>query len=311
MVKGTTLAGICALLLMQVAGGHAQQSDNPVPNLAPPLKIGPGDLIEITTYDDQDLSGHFRVDEKGDVIVPLLGPVHVAGATAEVAAAAIEKRYVGAQILRPGKGLVGVFISEYATQGITVNGEVKAPGVYPALGVRTLNDVISAAGGEQQTAASKVVISRKSDPQNPITVAYNPEALTPVIPQIQIFPGDSIMVPRAGIVYALGDVNRPGGFILDGRNTLTVQEAIALAGGFGRAAKTNQVHLVRVLEGGRKEDIILSVKMINKGNAPDVAMMDGDVLFVPTSTGKLATEQAISSALQIGTQVAVYRTAIQ
>ena len=300
---------ICAVLLMQAGAGLAQQSGNPTLYSAPPLKIGSGDMIEVSMFDNPDLSGHFRVDEKGDITVPLLGRVHVEGATAEEAGTTIEHRYVEAEILKPANASATVFISEYATQGIIVNGEVKTPGLYPALGVRMLNDVISAAGGVTPTASSKVVITRKSDPENPVSVDYNPTALTPVIPRVQIFPGDTVMVPRAGIVYVVGNVNRPGGFVLDGRRTLSVEEVMALAGGGGHAAAISRVHLVRTVEGGRKEDVILAVNLIYKGKAPDVALKDGDILYVPTSNAKLATEQAISSALNIGTSVLIYRTA--
>ena len=173
----------------------AQQSGNPTANSAPPLKIGSGDLIDVAMFDNQDLSGRFRVDENGDIIVPLIGRVHVEGLTADDAARLIEQRYVEAQILPPGKAHATVFISEYTAQRITVSGEVRSPGVYPALGIRKLNDVITAAGGVNLTAASKVVITHRDDPGNPITVVYNPEALSPVIPDVQIFPGDTIMVP--------------------------------------------------------------------------------------------------------------------
>jgi polysaccharide export outer membrane protein len=156
-----------------------------------------------------------------------------------------------------------------------------------------------------------VIITRKGDPDHPITVEYNPEALTPVIPQIQIFPGDTIMVPRAGIVYVLGNVMRSGGYVLDGRRALSVETAMALAGGGGHAAALNRVHLVRTLKDGRREDIVVAVNRIYKGQAPDVVLKDGDILYVPTSNGRLAAEQAISSALSIGTNVAIYRTAYQ
>ena len=119
------------------------------------------------------------------------------------------------------------------------------------------------------------------------------------------------MVPRAGIVYVMGDVNRAGGYVLDGRNTLTVEEAMALAGGSSHAAALKRVQLVRSLEDGRKEAITIPVNLIYKGQAPDVAMKDGDVLFVPTSTAKLVTEQAITSALGIGTSIAIYKVAYQ
>jgi polysaccharide export outer membrane protein len=90
-----------------------------------------------------------------------------------------------------------------------------------------------------------------------------------------------------------------------------VETAMALAGGGGHAAALGRAHLVRTLEDGRKEDIVVAVDRIFKGKAPDVVLKDGDILYIPTSSGKLAAEQAISSALNIGTSVAVYRTAYQ
>jgi polysaccharide export outer membrane protein len=311
MVKAFAFAAaISAFILLQSGASFGQQAGSPTLG-APALTVSSGDLIEIAMYDNQDLSGRFRVDEKGDITVPLLGLVHVEGLTAEQVGTTIENRYVEADILRAGKAHATVFIAEYATQGILVNGQVKNPGLYPALGVRMFNDVMTAAGGATPIASSKVIITRKTDQDHPITVDYNPEALTPVVPRIQIFPGDTITVPRAGIVYVLGRVNRPGGFVLDGRKALTVETAMALAAGSGAAAAMNHAHLVRTLDDGRKEDIILDVNKILDAKAPDVALKDGDILFIPTSTGKLVMQQAISSALNIGTSVAVYRTAYQ
>ena len=217
--------------------------------------------------------------------------MHVFGETADAAGTQIAKRYVQAEILKPENSYATVSIVEYASQGITVNGEVKNPGVYPALGVRMLNDVIAAAGGLAPTAASKVIITHSDDPAHPMTVTYDPEALNPKIPHLQVLPGDSIMVPRAGIVYVLGDVVRSGGFVLDGRQPLTMEEAMALAGGGGKAAALKRVQLVRTLKDGRKEVIAVSVEDIFKGKAPDVALQDGDVVYVPTSTGRLVAKR--------------------
>ena len=86
---------------------------------------------------------------------------------------------------------------------------------------------------------------------------------------------------------------------------------MALAGGGGHAPALKRVQLVRTLADGRKEAITIPVNLIYKGQAPDVALKDGDILFVPTSNIKLAAEQAISSALSIGTSIALYRTAYQ
>lgn len=279
--------------------------------IAKPILIGPGDLIDVTLFNAPELSGRFRVDTRGNVDAPLIGDVPVQGLTTEQAGKRIGQRYVDAQILRPDSAQVTVFIEEYASQGIAVNGEVKTPGIYPALGIRMLNDVITEAGGELVDASSTVLITRRSDPHHPISVAYNPSALKPVIPEIQINPGDSIIVPRAGIVYVVGDVLKPGGYVLDGRNTLTAEEAMGLAGGAGRAPSMHKVQLVRTLADGRKEMIIIPMNLVFKGKAADVALKDGDILYVPTSTARLATEQAIQSALGIATQVTVYKSAYE
>jgi polysaccharide export outer membrane protein len=113
------------------------------------------------------------------------------------------------------------------------------------------------------------------------------------------------------VVYVAGNVAKPGAYVLDGRRTLTVEEAMALSGGSGKAAAMKRVQLVRTLDDGRKEAITIPVNLIYKGQAPDVALIDGDILYVPTSNGKLAAEQAITAALGIGTSVIVYKTTTQ
>lgn len=311
MLKARALAAAVSILFLTPAmAAIAQNSGNGSPYRVPSLKIGSGDLLQVSMFENPELSGSFRVDSNGNIVLPLIGKVHVDGETADEVGTEVANRYVQAGILKSGTAYATVSVAEYATQGITINGEVKSPGIYPALGIRMLNDVITAAGGETVAAASKVVITHRDDPAHPVTVYYNPSALSPIVPQVQIFPGDTIMVPRAGIVYVVGDVNRSGGFVLDGRQVLTVEEALALAGGGAKAAALSRVQLVRSLKDGRKEAITVSLKDIYKGKAPDVALKDGDVVYVPTSTGRLVTEQALQAALGIGTQVAIYKSAL-
>jgi protein involved in polysaccharide export with SLBB domain len=103
-------------------------------------------------------------------------------------------------------------------------------------------------------------------------------------------------------------VNKSGGYMLDGRNALTAEVAMGLAGGAGRGAAIRRVQLVRSLPDGNKEMIVIPMDQIYKGKSPDVALKDGDILFVPTSTAKLATEQFITSAIGIGSSVAIFKT---
>lgn len=304
-------AAIGAVFLVQAAAVSAQQMGTRSPETAPPIRIGAGDLLEVAVFDDSELSGRFRVDEKGDITVPLLGPVHVEGETAAEAGITIERRYVEAEILKSPNSLATVFITEYATQGIVVTGEVRSPGLYPALGVRMLSDVLNAAGGVLPTAALKLTITRKADPGNPITIDYNPDVPGAAAQAVQIFPGDTITVPIAGLVYVLGSVGHTGAFVLEGRHILTVEKALALAGGSIHGAKMSHAHIVRTLDGGKKEDIDFNANDVLKGKAPDMALKDGDILYIPTSNAKLALMQAINSAIGVGTSVLTYRTAYQ
>ena len=316
MAKTLAAAVLAVIWLTAPSSGRGQaepagQAPASAPISVPALVIGSGDLIDVSMFRAPELSGRFRVDQKGDVDMPLLDAVHVAGLTADQAAKLIESHYVKAEILIPEGASSTVFIEEYANQGITVSGEVKSPGVYPAFGVRTLNDVVTAAGGVTELASSKVTITRRNDKQHPVTVSYNPEAQSLDSPEVQILPGDTVVVPNAGIVYVIGAVNKAGGFVLNRHDTLTAEKAMALAGGASRAPGLKDAQLVRNLEGGRKVMIGVRLDRIFKGKAPDISLRDGDILYVPTSTGKLVTQQAIISALGIGTAITVYKTAYQ
>jgi polysaccharide export outer membrane protein len=308
MAKTVAALMLAAMLAVPAAVNAQSEPAIEVP-AAPPLVIGSGDLINVSMFDAPELSGHFRVDQNGDVGLPLIKPIHVAGLTAEQAANVLKKQYVQENILVPEGSDPTVFIEEYANQGITVSGEVKSPGVYPAFGVKMLNDVVTAAGGPTQLAQSNVIITRRSDPEHPVTLAYNPDARPRMTPEMQVFPGDTISVPRAGIVYVLGAVTRSGGYVLDGRDEVTAQKAMALAGGTGRAPAMNRAQLVRNQDDGTKLMITVPLDRIFKGTAPDIVLRNGDILYVPTSTEKIVTQVAITAAVAVGSAILIYKFA--
>ncbi len=308
MAKIVVAAVLAAMLAVPAAVNAQSEPAIEVP-AAPPLVIGSGDLINVSMFDAPELSGRFRVDQNGDVKMPLIKPMHVAGLTADQTANLMKSQYVQADILVPEGTSPTVFIEEYATQGITVSGEVKNPGVYPAFGVKMLNDVVTAAGGPTPVAQSRVIITRRSDPEHPVTLAYNPDARPRMTPEEQIFPGDTISVPRAGIVYVLGAVNKSGGYVLDGHDEVTAQKAVALAGGTGRAPAMNRAQLVRNMDDGQKLMITVNLDRIFKGTAPDILLRNGDILYVPTSNGKIVTQVAITAAVAVGSAITIYKTA--
>jgi polysaccharide export outer membrane protein len=298
--KGT----VCALLLLLCCvGAIAQQPDFKVSA----VRISYGDTIELVMYDNIDLSGRFRVDDKGNVRVPLLGAVHVVGDTAEEAALLIQKLYVDEEILNPERSYATVSIAESTTQGIVVTGDVRTPGVFPATGVRMLNDVMTVAGGLLQTASTEIYIAHRDDPEHPVKVVYDPFELKPVIPQIQVLPGDTITVPRAGVVYAMGSVQRSGVFVMEVRNPLTLEKLMALAGPDRHGGKLKKVQLIREAAEGRREIVTVNFPKILKGEADDVVLKDGDIIYVPTNAAAVFTTQMMATALGMGSSVAVYR----
>jgi polysaccharide export outer membrane protein len=270
------------------------------------LQISIGDLLEISIFDTPELSSRLRVNNHGEVLLPLAGSVHVEGLTAPEAAQAISQKYIDAKLLvRP---LVTVFIAEYAAQGVTMAGEIRSPGVYPLLGPRTLLDMVTMAGGLGESASKDISIIHRNDPSKVITVRMNVAVQTPesfAAESFPIQPGDTVFVARSGIVYVVGDLKAPGGFQVEHNERLTLLDAVALAGGPTATSKLSDARLIRRSEHGR-EEIEVDLKKLLYGVGPDVLLQDGDILFVPVSQRKLYTQQAIAGVIGAATGYALY-----
>jgi len=277
-----------------------------VTDVAPPaLRISAGDLLVVDVFDTPELSAKLRVSEKGDVDIPVAGSTHVGGLTAEEAAASIERLLRDDNILKHPH--VEVFIQEYATQGVSILGEVKNPGVYPELGSHSLLDFISVAGGITPTAGKAVTITHKNDPDNPTTVQLDNNG--PEVAKrgaLAILPGDTIIVSRSGIVYVIGDLGKPGGFLIENNQHLTALQAIALAQGANKDSALNGSRLIRKTPTGEQESRIELGKIL-AGKQSDISLQDGDILFVPTSKSKTIALQGITSTVGLLSGIAIYR----
>ncbi len=271
------------------------------------LQISIGDLLDISVFDTPEMSSRLRVNNHGDVLLPLAGPVHVLGMTAPEAAQAIGRKFVDAQLLLAPQ--VTVFISEYASQGVTMAGEIRSPGVYPLLGPRTLLDMITMAGGLGESSSKTISIIHRSDPKKVVTVRMNVSIQTPetfAAESYPVQPGDTIFVARSGVMYVVGDLKSPGGFQVEHNDRLTLLEAVALAGGPTQTSKLWDARLIRKGENGR-EEITVDLKKILYGTGPDMLLQDGDILFVPISQRKVYTSLAINAAIGAATQYALYK----
>lgn len=272
--------------------------------LAHTSQISSGDLLELDVFDTPELSGKLRVDEGGNVALPLAHDLPVAGLTAEQASRKIEARFREAAVLKDPHASVTVL--ESATQGITIMGEVRNPGVYPLVGARDLLDLISQAGGLNSQAGKDIIITHRSDLNHPITVRLGSKPGSPSGVNVDIQPGDTIVVSHEGVVYVVGDVGKPGGFRIENNDRLTVLQAIALAQGANKTAALSRAKVIRKTETGR-EELPISLKKILANNAPDETLFDGDILFVPNSARKSALSSMEQVILPAAASAAIYR----
>lgn len=267
------------------------------------LRIGVGDLLKISVLGAPEFDQEVRVNNSGDIVVALIGAVRVAGVTTEEARETIRARLTeGAYFADPQ---VSVFTKEYATQGISVLGEVQKPGVYPVLGPRRLFDALSLAGGTTPKAGRVINISHRDQPNAAETVSLSRDSSENMKANVEVLPGDTIVVSKAGVVYVVGAVRLPTGIVLENGGSITVLQAIAVAGGVNPTAALNGAKIIRKSPEGPSETP-LKLKKIFAAKAPDLTLQAEDIVFVPQSTGKRAAGMAAESVVRIASAIASY-----
>jgi len=265
------------------------------------VKLGPGDLIEVNVYNVPELATKARVSNAGDVYLPLVDYVHVEGLTQEEAQTVIQKRLADGGFVRSPH--VTIFVDEAASQGVVLLGEVGKPGIYPDVADHKLYEVLSQAGGFTASASRKIAIIRRNQPE-PIRINLPRNLADDLSGNVDVMPGDTITVPRAPIIYVVGDVGRPSGLLVD-NGTLTVLQALALAGGTNHTAKMGGVRIIRKTPSGMTETKIPLGKML-RAQAPDVTLLADDILFVPVSGGRVLAAKGFDAAIGLATAVTIY-----
>jgi len=296
--------------------------------------IGPGDLLGIEIFDVPELSRDVRVSETGFVAIPLL-PVKVqaGGLTPfQFQDKLAELLQVNGLVTHPQ---ITVTVKEQHSAPITVIGAVKTPLTLQAVRQMSLLQALSQAGGIADDAGSKVLITRKltlpapdsttadsepkdmakassaqPGPENTITIDIN-DLLDSGDPKynIPLLGGDVITVPRGGVVYAVGAVEHPGGFVMQSdRQQLTVLKVLSLAGGLtGTAKGANAVILRQAPGSSQREQLPVDLKKILALKTEDLSLRQNDILYVPDSTGKHALRRSAEVAIAIATGAAIIR----
>ncbi|MFZ0744262.1 MAG: polysaccharide biosynthesis/export family protein [Terracidiphilus sp.] len=271
---------------------------------AMPAPIAPGDLLEVTEYHTPEFHSSVRVSESGTVTLPLAGEVQVGGLDEQAAAHSIESALIArGMLLHPQ---VTVLVTAYVGQDVSVLGEVTHPGVYPLAQHHRLLDLLSAASGLAPGAGSLVTIVHRNDPNAPSAVVLDPAGIdTATDHNPELDAGDTVQVSRAGLVYVVGDVMRPGGFPVDPVQKLTVVQALTLAWGPTQNASLGKALLIREQKGGRTLTT-LNLKRLLRGQDPDLPIQDRDIIFVPDSTARNLWNRSMESVIQSAAGVSIY-----
>ncbi len=315
---------IGTLLCLAVAGALAaapQTAPTPPELIHSSYVLGPDDQLLIRALDAEEISEKpVRVDMSGYIRLPLAGRLHASGLTIEQLEDQLNAR-LKTYIKEPQ---VAVTVTEFRSQPVSVIGAVKQPGVHQIEGRKTLIEMLSLAGGIEQDAGHSIKITRRAEyGRIPLPTAIEDATgqfsvaevdLSSVIearnPQenLLIMPYDVISVPRAEMIYVIGQVKKAGGFVLRERESLSVLQALSLAEGLDRVSAPQAAKILRQTPGApQRTEIAVNVKKILQGQANDVPMQPQDILFIPTSAARNAGLRAVEAAIQIGTGVVIWR----
>lgn len=253
-----------------------------VPDDFSDLRLAPGFYLNVAVYDEPEFNTHVRVDEKGDISLPLVGSIHVAGKTIAEAQNDIQNRFRTAQILKDPQ--VTLNVEQYVSSSITVLGEVQSPGRIQLLAPHSLLDVIGMAGGETNLAGDTIQVETPAENGNTFHVYhYTRGREENEVRNVLVKPGDIVTVKRAGVVYVLGAVNRPGGYVMQEDGALNVAQAISLAMGTSMQARIGGIRVVRHDQNGNLKEIPVPYKDIVSGKDKPLQLEAEDIVYVPVS----------------------------
>jgi polysaccharide export outer membrane protein len=265
--------------------------------------LRPYDLVSIETYHADALNRVARIDQDGSMDLPIVGRVELEGLTSSKASQMIARSYEDhSLVLSP---IVTVTVLESPSRVITVTGEVGSPGLYPVIGsnnrkesstqtssstpingIRTLGQLISAAGGLKDTASNVVTLIRPSL-SKPLTIILSSDPSNDEYSALPLYAGDELRVAHIGTAYVVGAVKKQGAIMLKNFSPTSVAEAVAMSDGIGYEASADDAKLVRT-QGTVRVLIAIPVRKILEGRVADIALQNDDILYIPTNKTKAA-----------------------
>ncbi len=262
--------------------------------------ISTGDLLSFKLFGDADYSPTVRVAADGTVLLPLIGVVHLSGLTVTQSELLVEERLSSAGMYNNPQ--ITIQIAEGPNEVATLAGEIHS--VVPIVGSRRLLDVLAAGGGLPPTASHVLTIDRPGV-KDPIVIDLGSDPLRSGLANVPIFPGDTIIVSRIGIVYILGAFKGTTGTIpLNAYTPLTLTEATALSGGVLFEGKFSDLRIIRTT-GDKRTVATFNIKDVLNGKVPDPILQPNDIVYLPSSNFK-----ALLSSGALGTVLGIASLAI-
>jgi polysaccharide export outer membrane protein len=263
--------------------------------------LTPGDVLEVSVYGVPELTQRLRISGSGDINMPLVNSIQIGGMHIEDAQSKIE------HALRDGNFVknphVTLLVTEYGS-GAELIGEVARPGIYPVLGSRRLFEVLAAAGGTTASAGRQVtIVNRANGTQRTVLLSNDPQKAMQA--DVLVYQGETIFVSRAGVIYVVGEVLQPSGFLMENKTEYTALRVVAMAHGTTKIAKLSQARIIRK-EGDSVTEILVPLDKIVQSKAPDVKLQPEDILYVPTNKEKVVAQTAIQLAISLGMSAAIW-----
>jgi polysaccharide export outer membrane protein len=283
-----------------------QGSEQPAPGVfitsPTDYRIGPNDVIEVRVDKAPELSGMFRVNSTGTILMQHLGRVTVVGKSPEELAQMIADGLRGEYLKDP---FVVVEVKQYNSRAFFVQGSVRNPGMYYIEGPPSLLKLIIIAGGLAENHGSTAFIIRELKGEETLAEAAQPVAATEAKAEAKakyelikrninglfkgvfdqdliIEPGDVVNIPSTEIFFVAGEVNAPGQFPL--REGTSLRQAISLAQGMTSNAAANRGMIFREDPAtGKRQEISINISDVMKGKKEDVAILPNDTIIVPNS----------------------------
>ena len=321
LIVGSMLAGVLSapLLSQQPATGGPQLLTR-----APEggYILSAGDQLNIHVVDlDEYTDKTVRIDPDGMLDLPLIGRVQAGKQSLEEFRADLRTRL--AKYVETPKVTVNLLTNN--SSKVSIVGEVNSPGVRELTGPTTLLQAISEAGGTKPDAGPKVIVTRAlSAGRLPVATETQDKGGTVSIASISLDdlmvsaqpadnillrPGDIVSIPKAALIYVVGDVHRSGGYPISSRSSMTVIQAVSLAEGLttNNAAKSARILRPSPTGDGKPIQIPVDIPAIFSGKVPDPNLFAQDILYIPHSTAEAGAKRAAEIALQVATGVLIYR----